>query len=370
MSNTKMLKGIFAAVLCMSILAGCSNAGTSSSEVSSEVSSATESDAASEVVSSETESQTTAAESDSQAEVNTAANPETMRITALKGPTAMGMVQMMTADETAERVYTREYQITAAVDEIAPMVIQGKTDIVCVPANLASVLYNKTEGNVQVLAVNTLGILYIVENGNTVTSLDDLKGKTIYASGKGATPEYALNYILSQNGINPESDVTIEWKSEHSECLASLLTDEGSVALLPQPFVTTAQMKNEGVNAAISVTDEWDKLNNGSACLTGAVIVRKEFADAYPEAIDEFMTDYKASVEFVNSNVTEAAELVGKYDIVPAAVAEKAIPACNIVFIAGSEMKEKLSGYLQVLFEQAAASVGGALPADDFYYGA
>ncbi|MGN0649152.1 MAG: ABC transporter substrate-binding protein [Oscillospiraceae bacterium] len=367
MSITKKLKGIFAALLCMSMLAGCSDSTNSSSQqTSSEASTASEA----ETEASKPEEQTSAAESDSQPETESTVYPESMKITALKGPTAMGMVKMMAENETADRVYAREFEIIAAVDEIAPMVIQGKTDIVCVPANLASVLYNKTEGNVQVLAINTLGIIYIVENGNTVTSLDDLKGKTIYASGKGATPEYALNYILNQNGINPETDVTIEWKSEHSECLTSLLTDEGSVALLPQPFVTTAQMKNEGINVAISITEEWDKLDNGSACLTGAVIVRKEFAEAYPEAIESFMTDYAASVEFVNNNIPEAAELVGYYDIVPAAVAEKAIPNCNIVFIDGAEMKEKLSGYLGVLYEQVPASVGGKLPADDFYYGA
>lgn len=366
MSITKKVKGIFAALLCMSMLAGCANNSTGSSQQTSSESTTASS---AETEASKPEEQTSA-ESEVQSEPETTANPESMKITALKGPTAMGMVKMMAENETAEREYAREYEIIAAVDEIAPMVIQGKTDIVCVPANLASVLYNKTEGNVQVLAINTLGIIYIVENGNTVTSLDDLKGKTIYASGKGATPEYALNYILTQNGINPETDVTIEWKSEHSECLTSLLTDEGSVALLPQPFVTTAQMKNEGINVAISITEEWDKLDNGSACLTGAVIVRKEFADAYPEAIESFMADYAASVEFVNNNIPEAAELVGRYDIVPAAVAEKAIPNCNIVFIDGAEMKEKLSGYLGVLYEQVPASVGGQLPADDFYYGA
>lgn len=357
MSFTKKIKLAFAALLCVSMLAGCSSANSGSSQ-----------DASSEA--SKAEEQNSSDESKAQTETDNAAVPDAMRITALKGPTAMGMVQMMNAEASADREYSREYEILAAADEISPMVIQGKTDIVCVPANLASILYNKTEGNVRVLAVNTLGVIYIVENGSTVTSLDDLRGRTIYASGKGATPEYTLNYILSQNGIDPENDVAIEWKSEHSECLTSLLTDEGSVALLPQPFVTTAQMQNEGINVAISITDEWEKLDNGSACLTGAVIVRKEFAEAYPEAVEDFMSDYAASVEFVNTNIPEAAELIGGYDIVPAAVAEKSIPNCNIVFITGAQMKEKLSGYLAVLFEQLPASVGGQLPADDFYYGA
>lgn len=297
-----------------------------------------------------------------------AAEPDAINVLALKGPTAMGMTKLMDDDEA--NGYPYEFTISAAVDEISPKVIQGTADIVCVPANLGSVLYNKTDGGVQVIALNTLGVLYICENGSTVTSVADLKGKTIFASGKGATPEYALNYILKGNGIDPESDVTIEWKSEHAECVSALLTTENSVALLPQPFVTTAQAKNEGINVALDLTKEWDALGTQGAMITGAVIVRTEFAQQYPQAVDKFLERYAESVKFVTENVEEGAKLVGKYDIVPEAVALKAIPACNIVCITGSEMKEKLSGYLGVLFEQLPASVGGALPADDFYYGA
>lgn len=277
----------------------------------------------------------------------------------------MGMTKLMSDSEGTDGY---EFEIVAAVDEIPPMVAQGTADIVCVPANLGSVLYNKTEGKVQALAVNTLGVLYICENGETVTSVEDLKGKTIFSSGKGATPEYALNFILESNGIDTEKDVTIEWKSEHSECLASLLATENSVAMLPQPFVTTAQTKNEGIRVALDLNDEWDKLGVDSSLLTGIVIARKEFAEQNPDAVNEFLSSYKASVDYVNNNVDEAAELVGKYDIVPAAVAKKAIPECNIVCITGEEMKTKLGGYLQVLFNNAPQAVGGKLPADDFYY--
>ena len=191
-----------------------------------------------------------------------------------------------------------------------------------------------------------------------------------YASGKGATPEYALNYLLTQNGIDPEKDVTIEWKTEHAECLTALMNDPGSAAMLPQPFVTTAQTKNENVNVVVDMNQAWAELNNGSALITGVVIARSEFAEQYPGAVDGFLDGYGESVKYVNANVSAAAELIGKYDIVPAAVAEKALPKCNIVFITGGEMKEKLSGYLGVLFDSAPAAVGGALPGDDFYYGA
>ena len=294
-----------------------------------------------------------------------AAEETPVRVVALKGPTAMGMVQMMDSG-------AYEFTIEAAVDAVTPLVAQGKVDIAAVPANLASVLYNKLEGGVQVLAINTLGVLYIVENGTEITGVADLKGRTIYASGKGATPEYALNYILTGFGIDPAQDVTIEWKSEHAECLNALLSDEHGVALLPQPFVTTALSKAEGLRVAIDLNDPWNELQAGeenpSALLTGVVIVRRAFAEENPGAVAAFLDDYKASVEYVNGNVEAAAALVGSYDIVPEAVALKALPACNIVMIEGEEMQGKLSGYLGVLFGQNPAAVGGALPAEDFYY--
>lgn len=302
-----------------------------------------------------------------------ASDPVEINVVALKGPTAMGMVSFMDKADSGELADNQyQFSIVAAVDEVTPMLVKGEADIAAVPANLASVLYNNTEAGVQVLAVNTLGVLYIVGTGEELAGAEDLRGKTIYASGKGATPEYALNYILSENGIDPAEDVTIEWKSEHTECLSAILADENAVAMLPQPFVTTAQMKSDNLNVVMDLNAEWDKLQenseNPSALLTGVVVVRKEFAEANPSAVEAFMEHYAESVDFVNSNVDESAELVGKYEIVTEEVAKKAIPACNITFIAGEEMQEKLSGYLEVLYEQNPKAVGGTLPADDFYY--
>ena len=299
--------------------------------------------------------------------------PVEVNVTALKGPTAMGMVSLMD-DVDNGKVDSENYKFTiaASIDEVTPAISQGETDIAAVPANVASVLYNKLEGGVQGLAVNTLGVLYIVENGDTVQSAADLKGKPIYASGKGATAEYALNYILQQNGLDPAADVTIEWKSEHSECVAALAQDPSGIAMLPQPFVTTAQMKNPDLRVALDLTEEWDKVQEDAqepgALLTGVVVVRTEFAKENPEAVSDFLERYKASVDFVNENVDEAAQLVGQYDIVTAEVAQTAIPECNIVCITGDEMQEKLSGYLSVLNDQNPEAVGGKLPDDDFYY--
>ncbi len=295
----------------------------------------------------------------------------TAAVAALKGPTAMGMVKMMSDDAQSDQP-TFDFNIYASADEITPKLVQGELDIAAVPANLASVLYNNTEGQVQVLAINTLGVLYIVENGDTVQSVEDLRGKTIYASGKGNTPEYALRYLLEGNGIDPDADVTMEWKSEHSECVAALAADPAGIAMLPQPFVTTAQAQNENLRVALDITEEWDKLaeENGSdaALLTGVVVARKEFVEQNPQLVGEFLSLYEKSVTYANEEVEETAKLIGEYDIVPEAVAAKALPECNITFIEGGEMKAKLSAYLQTLMDQNPKAIGGAMPGDDFYY--
>lgn len=300
---------------------------------------------------------------------------DSVNILALKGPTAMGMVSLMNqADQGEITDENYNFQIVASPDEVTPAIAQGTADIAAVPANLASVLYQKTDGGVQVLTINTLGVLYLVENGNQIQSISDLKGKTIYASGKGATPEYALNYILKENGLTPGEDVQIEWKSEHTECVAALAEHEDAIALLPQPFVTTAQSKNDSLRVALDLTEEWDNIqkeNGGNSSLvTGVTVVRTEFAQEHPEIVEDFMERYQESVTFVNDHAEEAAKMIGNYDIIPEEVAKKALPECNIVYIDGAEMKEKLSGYLEVLKQENPQAVGGTLPTDEFYYDA
>ena len=300
---------------------------------------------------------------------------DSVTVMELKGPTAMGMVSFMNEvdqGEITEENY--EFQIAASPDEVSPAIVQGTVDIAAVPANLASVLYQKTDGGVQVLSINTLGVLYLVGNGDTIQDISELKGKTIYASGKGATPEYALNYILKENGLIPGEDVQIEWKSEHTECVAALTEHTDEIALLPQPFVTTAQSKNSSLQVVLDLTDEWDKIqekNGGNSSLvTGVTIVRTEFAQEHPEVLKDFMEHYEESVAFVNNNTEDAAGLIGSYDIVPEEIAKKALPECNIVCIDGNEMKEKLSGYLAVLEQENPQAVGGSIPEDGFYYDA
>ena len=290
-----------------------------------------------------------------------------VRVGALKGPTAMGMVQMM---ENKADAY--DFTLAAAPDEIVPLLVKGELDIAAVPANLGSVLYNNTQGAVKALAINTLGVLYIVERGDTVHSVADLKGRTLVTAGKGSTPEYALNYILRGNGLDPEADLTVEFKSEHAECLAAMLQDENIVAMLPQPFATVAQAKAQDMRIALDLTKEWDALQANaeapSAMVTGIAVARAAFVEENPEAVAQFMADYAESVKFAQDDVEDAAKLIGQFDIFEAGPAQKALPFCNIVFIDGEAMKAKLSGYLAALMEQDPAAVGGALPGDDFYY--
>ena len=343
--------------LMLGLLAGCGQSAPETTAAATEATVETTAETAPE-----TTEETTAAPTEAVVPV---------RLGAMTGPTGIGMVKLFqTADETADSGYT--YAIKGAADELTPLLLQGELDIVSVPANLASVLYNKTEGGVKALAVNVLGVLYIGEfGGETVNTVADLKGKTLYATGKGSTPEYFLRYVLTQNGLDADKDLTIEWKSEPSEVVATLNAEGKGLAMLPQPYVTAAASQlGEGFRVALSLSDEWEKVGNGSLCTTACILVRSAFAEEHPELVEKFLEDFAESAAWVNANVEEAGDACGAYEIVKAPIAKKAIPQCNIVCIIGAEMKQALGGCLNVLFEQNPAAVGGALPGDDFYYGA
>ena len=299
----------------------------------------------------------------------TAEDKTPIRLGALKGATSIGLLKLL---EDAEQGMTQNpYQFTmaASADELTPKLLMGQMDVLAVPANLASVLYNITDKRVRFLAVNTLGVLYIVEKGGeTVQSVEDLKGRTVYATGKGSTPEYALTHLLRGHGLDIKKDVTVEWKSEPTETVAALNASKNGIAMLPQPFVTVAMGQVEGLRAALDLTKEWDALDGGSRLVTAGLIVRADFAQQHPEAVKTFLEEYRASAAYANEHVEETAALAEKYGIVKAAVAKKTIPACNIVCVEGAEMKAALEGYLQALYEQNPAAVGGAVPEDDFYY--
>jgi len=306
------------------------------------------------------------------AETTETAAKTTIRVGSLKGPTTMGIVKLMQDDKAETSVNDYEFTMAGTADEIVPLLMKGELDAALVPANLASVLFNKTKETpqaIQVVGINTLGVLYVLEAGETIQTVEDLRGQTIYSTGKGTTPEYGLNYVLSMNGIDPAKDVTVEFKSEATEVAAALANGAATIAVLPQPFVTATMMQNENLRIALSLTDEWAKVNEESAMLTGVAIVRKAFIEENPEAVEAFLTEYAASTEYVNANAAEASEWIAELGIVAKApLAQKALPACNIVMITGEEMKLKVGGYLTALFDQNPDAVGGALPDDTFYF--
>ncbi len=294
----------------------------------------------------------------------------TIRVGAMSGPTAMGLVKLMEDAEAGSTKNTYEFAelSTDAAAFTAPLA-KGELDIAMVPANLASVLYNNTDGGVQVLAINNLGVLNILERGTTVSDWEDLKGKTLFATGQGAVPEYNLRYLLNVKGIDPDKDLTIRWCADTTEALSLLSETEGSIAMLPQPFATAALKQVEDLRLVFDLNEEFNALNTGVTMVTGVCVVRTEFAKEHPTAVADFLSEYEASMKYTEEHPSEAAALIEKRGIVAKApIAEAALPGCHLQFIAGSEMKKVLSAYLQILFEQNAKAVGGSLPADAFYY--
>lgn len=287
-----------------------------------------------------------------------AASAEEIRIGALTGPTVMGMVHL-----PEEAPYSLSLYGTA--DELTPLILQGELDIAAVPLNLASVLYNKTDGAVELAAVNVRGVLYICEYGSEeIASFADLRGKTVYATGKGAVPEYFLRYALRQSGLDADTDVNLVWKSEPAEVAALLEAEGQGIAMLPQPYVTAAEAQLPGLRAVLSLSSAWPE-----GCTAG-VIVRREFARVNPEAVESFLDDLSSSAYWVTEHPQEAGQICGELGFIKAPLAEKAIPYCGLACLTGADMRAAAEGTLSVIYEQNAAAVGGAMPKEAFYYAA
>ena len=292
-----------------------------------------------------------------------------MRVGTLKGPTTIGLVSLMDKAGKGESEGSYEFTMDTA-DAFMTAMVAGDLDLVTIPANAAAIWYSKLEGAVTVVDINTLGVLYMLSADDSISSISDLSGKTIVATGKGTNPEWTLRYLLSANGVS-EDDVTIEYASEPTEALALLASGTAQVGMLPQPFATAALAQNEDLKVVLNMTEEWTKVNPDSQLCTGVTVVRTAFLEEHPGAVDTFLKEHAESAAYANENPAETAELVVAAGIIEKApIAEKAIPNCNIVCISGDEMKADLSGYLQVLLDLEPSSVGGALPGDDFYYGA
>ena len=295
-----------------------------------------------------------------------------IRVASLKGPTSLGLLFLMDKANKGETANTYEFRMATGADEILPLMVKGDLDIALIPANVASILYHKTQGGVEVIDINTLGVLYMVSGEDGLADFTDLKGKTIYLTGKGTTPDYVLQYLLNANGMSVD-DVTLEYKSEATEVASVLAEDPTAIGLLPQPFVTAACMQNNALKVIFDLNEEWNKVQgaSGSSMVTGVTVVRKEFLEENEEAVKAFMEEHKASAEAINADPATGAALAVEAQIVAKEpIAQKAIPDCNITYMDKAEMKQALSGYLDVLFHQDSQSIGGGLPESDFYYDA
>ena len=293
---------------------------------------------------------------------------EPLRIAGLKGPTTMGLVNLLSMEQAGTAAMDYDLQLYGAADEIVPLLIKGELDMAAIPANLAATLYQKTSGGIQAVAVNTLGVLYVVEQGDTVHSMADLKGRTILSTGKGTTPEYVLRYLLTANGLDPDKDVDIQYYSEATEVTAQMATTQDAIAVLPQPYVTAAGLKDDTLRVALDLTAEWDKVAD-TQLITGVTVVRKAYAEEHPDVVAAFLADYAQSVNAANTDLDGTAALCEEQGVVAkAAIAKKALPNCNIVCLTGEELKADVSGYLQVLYDADPAAVGGTLPGEDFYW--
>ncbi len=300
-------------------------------------------------------------------ESQVAYTPVDMTVACMTGPTGVGMAKLMA--DSAAKLTANNYTFTvaSAATEINAKFLNGEIKIASVPTNVAATLYNKTQGKVRMLAVNTYGVLSILEKGNTIKSIADLKGKTIYSTGKGQNPEFILKYILNKNNIDPEKDVTINFVSSE-DLVQKLISGEAEVALAPEPAATTVLVKNADLRRALSINDEWSEVSD-TKLMMGCVIALDSYVTANPEAVEKFLEEYEKSIQFAKTYVDEAAKHCATYKITASeAIAKKAIPTCNLCYVTGEDMKTNVNGYLNVLFTANAESIGGAMPQDDFYY--
>ncbi len=288
-----------------------------------------------------------------------------VRVAGLIGPTGMSLAPMIAKNDAAYA-----FTLAAAPEELVGDIVAGRFDIAAVPTNLAAVLYNKTKGAVCMLAVNTLGVLYILEKGDSVQTVGDLQGKTITTAGQGAVPEYALNYILEANGL--QADVV--YKSEHNEVSALAASGLADLVMLPQPMVTALMMKDDSFRVALDLTAEFSaaaalKGQQDTVLSMGCMVVRKEFADAHPEQLAAFLAEYAEAIAYVNDEPAKAAVDISAAGILPnEKIAEQAIPMCNIVYITGEAMKDGIVPLMDILYQANPNAVGGAVPDDGFYY--
>ena len=368
----KFTSFILAAALGMALLTGCGpeKPAETSAAGSAESQTAAASSNAEASVPETSEKEATEAAAAGKESSGGSGDGTVIRVGGLKGPTTMGLVNLLSMEEDGTASMDYDLQLYGAADEIVPLLMKGELDMAAIPANLAATLYQKTEGGIQAVAVNTLGVLYVVEKGgDTIQSMADLAGRTILSTGKGTTPEHVLRYLLTKNGLDPDKDVKIEYYSEASEVTAQMAASKkDAIAVLPQPYVTAAQLKDSSLRVVLDLTKEWNKVCD-TQLITGVTVVRTEYAKENPDIVANFLRDYEKSIKAAQTDVAGTAALCEETGVVAKkAIAQKALPQCNIVYRVGDEMKADVNAYLKVLYDASHAAVGGKLPDANFYY--
>ncbi len=291
-----------------------------------------------------------------------------IRAAVIKGPTGIGMASLMKRTGDGKAACDCTFTLASSPDEVVPKLVTGEVDLAAVPTNLAASLYQKTEGGVKMIAVNTLGVLSVLERGETVKTAADLKGKTILSTGQGANPEYILRFVLTENGLDPDRDVKIEFVGTNDELTAALVSGKTDLAMVPEPAATTVLTKAPDLRRALSMNDEWEKICPDADLMMGCVVVRTDFLAEHEDTVKTFLKEYEKSVKAC-ADVKTVAALCEEYGIIPsAAIAEAAIPVSNVTFVAGKEMKERIEGYYRILSDGNPASIGGVIPDENFYY--
>ena len=362
---SKRIVALFAAMMmAVGVLAGCGGGGETPAPDSSP---------------SPTVSPTPSQEPTPTPDVTPEVEKAKVNVAMLKGPTGMGAAKLMSDSEAGNTINDYTFTVYTENPEVTTALAQGDVDIAALATNVAANFYGKTNGGIQIIALNTYGVLKILQSGEgaDIDDLDDLKGKTIYATGQGANPEYVLNYLLMEEEMDPASDVDIRWMTAE-EVTQGLLSGNAEFAMLPVPAATAAQIKSEGkVRQVLDLTEEWDDATDDSELTMGCVVVRTEFAKENPGAVRDFLKEYEASIAYMAdpanlavSSDLNPGQLLEKYGIVAAAaIGAKALPQANLTFVSGvKEIRNTIQGYYEVLFEANPAAIGGGIPDDAFYF--
>ena len=292
----------------------------------------------------------------------------TVNVVSLNGTTGFGMAKLMADSKAGTAALNYSFTVETDPSNATAALVNGTADIAALPTNAAAALYNKTDGAVQVLALNTRGVLYVVTDGTeSITSFADLRGKNVYVPVQN--PTFIFQYLCEKNGLTAGTDITIDnTYAQPAELNTALASGEVHIAVLPEPMVTIARAANPDLTVALDLTAEWDKAAPAGSLVQGCVVVRKAFADAHPNEVKAFLDEYKASIEYLTAEPDQAGQMIEEAGIfAKAAVAAKAIPNCNVCFVSGADMQAPLTEFLTALSTVAPQSIGGSVPEDDFY---